>query len=160
MGFYFLFFCKWGGRSLTYAQLRAVADTSFGDAKPERVRLVLGGDRERYVWSIDGKSFPGEFTGDAPVSRDPVPLASGGVFVLEVENRTTFWQALHLHGYRFRLLTGDGPEPRAPWKDTVAVAPDAVAKLEIRAQAPGRWLLVSTHLYRAQSGLARLLSVG
>ena len=151
---------KWGGRSLTYAQLRAVADTSFGDAKPERVRLVLGGDRERYVWSIDGKAFPGEFTGDAPVSRDPVPLASGGVFVLEVENRTTFWQALHLHGYRFRLLTGDGPEPRAPWKDTVAVAPDAVAKLEIRAQAPGRWLLVSTHLYRAQSGLARLLSVG
>lgn len=150
---------KWGGRSLSYAQLRAVADSAFGDAKPERVHLAIDGDRERYVWTVDGKSFPGEFTGDAATSRDPVPLASGGVFVLEVENRTTFWQALHLHGYRFRLLTGDGPEPRAPWKDTVAVAPNAVAKLEIRAQAPGRWLLVSTHLYRAQSGLARLLSV-
>lgn len=151
---------KWGGRSLAYAQLRAVGDTAFAGAKPERVRLVIGGDRERYVWSIDGKSFPGEFTGDASVSRDPVPLAAGGVYVLELENRTTFWQALHLHGYRFRLLTGDGPEPRAPWKDTVAVAPDAVARLEIRAEAPGRWLLRSTHLYRGQSGLARLLSVG
>src|SRR5690606_14000847 len=42
---------KWGGRSLSYAQLRAVADTAFGDAKPERVRIVLDGDRERYLWT-------------------------------------------------------------------------------------------------------------
>lgn len=150
---------RWSGRSLAYAQLRAVADTAFGGAKPERVRLVIGGDRESYVWTVDGKSFPGEFTGDVAVSRDPVALASGVVYVLELDNRTSFWQALHLHGYRFRLLTGDDGEPRAPWKDTVAVAPNAVARLEIRAAAPGRWLLGSTHLYRAQSGLARLLSV-
>ena len=66
---------------------------------------------------------------------------------------------MHLHGFRFRLLTGDGPLPRAPWKDTVAVPPGATVRLEIRADAPGRWLFTATHLYRAQSGLARLLSV-
>lgn len=151
---------KWGGRSLSYAQLRAVADTAFGDAKPERVRIVLDGDRERYLWTVDGRSFPGEFTTDAPTTQDAVALRAGAVTLLEVENRTDLWQPVHLHGYRFRLLTGKGAEPRAPWKDTVAVPPRGTVRLEIRTDAPGRWLLTSTHLYRAQSGLARLLSVG
>jgi FtsP/CotA-like multicopper oxidase with cupredoxin domain len=151
---------KWGGRSLAYGQLRAVADTAFGVAAAERVRVVLDGDVARYLWTIDGQSFPGEFVGDAPASRAPIALGLGIVAVLEIENRTTFWQSVHLHGYRFRLLTSAQPDPRAPWKDTVAVPPSATVKLEIRTDAPGRWLLTSTHLYRAQSGLARLIAVG
>jgi FtsP/CotA-like multicopper oxidase with cupredoxin domain len=137
-----------------------VADTAFGGGAPERVRIVLDGDVQRYLWTIDGQAFPGEFVGDAPSSRAPIALGAGVVAVLEVENRTSFWQPLHLHGYRFRLLTEAQPQPRAPWKDTVAVPPSGTVKLEIRTDAPGRWLLTSTHLYRAQSGLARLLAVG
>jgi|GEM_PF-145295 len=151
---------KWGGRSLSYGQLRASADSSFGPGARERVRIVVDGDQARYLWTVDGTSFPGEFVGDAPASTEPLGLRAGVVTALEVENRTALWQPLHLHGYRFRLLTGTGEQPRAPWKDTVAVGPGATVRLEIRTDAPGRWLLTATHLYRAQAGLARLLSVG
>jgi FtsP/CotA-like multicopper oxidase with cupredoxin domain len=150
---------RFGKRSLTYAQLRAVADTAFTEKKVERVTMAIAGDEKRYAWTLDGQTYPGEFTDAAP-SPEPRTLPAGARVVLAIENRTALWQPLHLHGYRFRLLASPAARARAPWKDTVAVAPRASVELELLADNPGRWLLSSTHLYRAQSGLARLLSVG
>jgi len=150
---------RWGKRSLSYAQLRAVADTAFGEQKVERVTMAIAGDEKRYAWTLDGQTYPGEFT-DATPSPEPRALPAGARVVLAIENRTTLWQPLHLHGYRFRLLAAPAARARAPWKDTVAIAPRASVEIELLADNPGRWLLTSTHLYRAQSGLARLLSVG
>jgi FtsP/CotA-like multicopper oxidase with cupredoxin domain len=151
---------RWGKRSLAYAQLRAVADTAFAGQKVERVALAIEGDERRYTWSVDGHAYPGEFVDGAASPVPPRALEAGSRVVLEIANRTALWQPLHLHGYRFRLLAAPAARARAPWKDTVAVAPRGSVELEILADQPGRWLLPSSHLYRSQAGLARLLSVG
>lgn len=149
---------RWGKRTLRYEQLRAVADTTFpGGGKPQRVQLTLGGDEKSYSWNVDGVPGPGEFVKPPASPAAPLALPSNARVVLEVANRTSLWQAVHLHGYRFRLLGAAGA--RAPWKDTVAVAPQASVELEVLTDQPGRWLFTGTHLYRAQSGLSRVLSV-
>jgi len=150
---------RWGKRSLGYAQLRAVADTALAGKKVERVTMTIEGDEKRYAWTLDGQAYPGLFT--APVASPAAPrtLPAGERILLAIENRTSLWQPLHLHGYRFRLLASPAARNRAPWKDTVAVAPRGSVEIELLADNPGRWLLTSTHLYRAQSGLARVLSV-
>ncbi|HEY8513982.1 MAG TPA: multicopper oxidase family protein [Candidatus Binatia bacterium] len=148
---------RWGERHLTYAMLRAPQDTAFsGASKAKRIRMRIGGDVARYLWNVDGFTYPGEFVSGEPKS-EPLALSAGERVELELVNETTLWQPLHLHGYRFRLLAGQGA--RAPWKDTVAVAPGKSVKIEFLADRPGRWLLTSCNVYRAQSGLARLLTV-
>ena len=109
---------------------------------------------------MDGQAYPGEFVPAASgPATSPLALPAAALVELEIENQSAVWQPLHLHGYRFRLLVA-GARTRAPWKDTVAVAPRSSVKIELLADQPGRWLLPSANLYRAQSGLARLLAVG
>jgi FtsP/CotA-like multicopper oxidase with cupredoxin domain len=147
----------WGTRHLSYAQLRAPAEAHVAGAPAQRMRLEIGGELGRYAWTVDGVAYPGEFTaGDARV--EPLELPPRARVELELVNRTALWQPVHLHGYRFRLLAGQ-PAARAPWKDTVAVAPAESVKIEFVADAPGRWLLASGNLYRRQAGLARVLTV-
>jgi len=151
---------RWGKRALSYGQLRATTDTAFDVAKSESVRLTIAGDQRTFVWSVDGYVHPGEFTVSPAADAAPLVLPRGARIDLEIVNRTDLWQPVHLHGYRFRLLSEAKAAARAPWKDTVAVAPDASRRLELLADQPGRWLATSSNLYRAQSGLGRLLSVG
>ncbi|MEW6270528.1 MAG: multicopper oxidase family protein, partial [Thermodesulfobacteriota bacterium] len=148
---------RWGGRHLTYGMLRAPADAPLLAGAPKRIRLEVGGDLARYAWNVDGFTYPGEFTSGDP-KIEPLALPAGQRVELELLNRTTLWQPLHLHGYRFRLLAGQ-PAARAPWKDTVAVAPGSSVKIECVADRPGRWLLASSNVYRREAGLARLLTV-
>lgn len=149
---------KWGKRHLTYAALRAKEDAPRAGGTARKVRLVIGGDVKRYLWTVDGKSWPGLYSeGSDP--GPPLELARGERVELEVVNQTELWQPLHPHGMRFRLLAPGGARERAPSKDTLAVAPGKSLVIEVVPEVAGRWLAPSSHLYRAQSGLARLIEV-
>jgi FtsP/CotA-like multicopper oxidase with cupredoxin domain len=150
----------WGARPLAYAQLRLPEDVPLASAPLDRRRLTIDGAVAGYTWSIDGHPYPGEYVARGSVVVPPLEIDGGAHIELELVNHTQLWQVLHLHGYRFRLLADRSAGARAPWKDTVAVAPRASVAIAFAAEQRGRWLLPSCHLYRAQSGLARLLSVG
>lgn len=149
----------WGKRQLGYAQLRAAEEAAPARGEPRKVRVVLGGDRERYLWSVDGRSYPGMFVAGDGATDEPLVLERGERVQLEIANRTALWQPMHLHGYRFRLLASPAAGRRAPLKDTVAVPPQGSVRIELVTDHPGRWLLRSCHLYRGQSGLARVVAV-
>lgn len=150
---------KWGKRHLTYAALRATEDVPGASGDARRVRLVVAGDSKRYLWTVDGRSWPGLYTEKGADPGPPLELARGERVELEVVNQTDFWQPLHPHGVRFRLLAPGGARERAPSKDTLAVAPGKSLAIELVPEVAGRWLAPSTHLYRAESGLARLIEV-
>jgi FtsP/CotA-like multicopper oxidase with cupredoxin domain len=150
---------RWGPRALTYQQLRLAQDVPFAGAATERLSLTIEGDSAGYTWSFDGHPYPGEFIAARTPEVPPVALACDAHVELALVNRTSLWQPVHLHGFRFRLLAAPDSGTRAPWKDTVAVAPGATQRLVFDADQPGRWLLQSSNLYRAQSGLTRVLAV-
>src|SRR5262249_34452423 len=128
---------QWGPRVLSYAQLRAAEEAHMPEGKPASVKLTLDGDVESYAWSVDGHPYPGEFVAPGAAEVPPLAVPAGARVELEIANRTALWQPIHLHGYRFRLLSAGGGT-RAPWKDTVAIAPQGRVELEIASDAPGR----------------------
>lgn len=87
---------------------------------------------------------------------DSKPLFSvkrGTPIVLSIENRTAFFQPLHVHGHHFRLLhpLDDGWEPY--FLDTVQIPEGKRLHIAFIADNPGRWLISSTVLERFDLGL-------
>jgi len=136
---------SFSGRALAYADLRATAPTTLPEG-PERVyRLALGGDMKRYVWTIDGQTFP---------QADPLLVRAGERVAVEMKNDTMMWHPMHLHGHFFRLLQGAGEH--CPLKHTVSVAPGETVRIEFAADNPGSWFFHCHNLYHLEGGMARV----
>lgn len=87
---------------------------------------------------------------------DSKPLFSvkrGTPVVLAIENKTAFFQPIHVHGHCFRLLhpLDDGWEPY--FLDTVQIPEGKRLHIAFIAENPGRWLISSTVLERFDRGL-------
>lgn len=133
------------GRGLAYADLRSPVPTTLppGDAHP--IDLPLGGDMQRYVWTLGGQAWP---------QADPLVVRQGERVQLTLENRTMMWHPMHLHGHFFRVLQGAGE--RAPLKHTANVAPGETLRIEFTADNPGRWFFHCHNLYHLEGGMARM----
>lgn len=97
-------------------------------------------------WTINGK--PGAMNGAPLFSvRRGTPVSLGFV------NRTSFPQAIHVHGHAMRVLhlMDDGWEPY--WRDTVLVAEGRTSRVAFVADNPGRWLIASQVMERQAAGL-------
>lgn len=77
----------------------------------------------------------------------------GTPIVLAIENKTAFFQPIHVHGHCFRLLhpLDDGWEPY--FLDTVQIPEGKRLHIAFIAENPGRWLISSTVLERFDRGL-------
>jgi hypothetical protein len=108
----------------------------------------------RKVWTLNGVASHGA---DAP----PLfKVKRGQPVTLGFINKTQEPQTAHVHGHALRVLhlLDDGWEPY--WRDSVIVPAGATVRVAFLADNPGKWLIESTILDYAMSGLAAWFEVG
>jgi FtsP/CotA-like multicopper oxidase with cupredoxin domain len=133
--------------TLTVEGLTALSSTELPlDAKVHELKLVLGGDMERYVWHINGKA----------IQEDRLLLIDEGEIVrFTFVNETMMHHPMHLHGHFFRVLNDKGA--LSPLKHTVDVPPHGTRTIEFYANEPGQWMLHCHNLYHMKTGMARIV---
>jgi FtsP/CotA-like multicopper oxidase with cupredoxin domain len=130
-----------GGRLPAYEELLAVEPLDLPAGGPDRVvDLTLEGTE------ISGQSFP---------EADPLPVVEGEWVRMRLQNTSSKWHPMHLHGHHFQVLTASG---RGPVKDTVAVpARGGVVTFDFRATNPGTWLFHCHNHHHMEDGMVRLV---
>lgn len=133
--------------TLTVDELKALAPTTLPkSAKVTDLKLVLGGDMERYVWHVNGKT----------ISQDRnILINEGDVVRFTFVNDTMMHHPMHLHGHFFRVINKNGE--RSPLKHTVDVPPHGTRTIEFYANEPGQWMLHCHNLYHMKTGMARVV---
>lgn len=133
--------------TLSVDALTAIAPTALPkDAKVHELKLVLGGDMERYVWHINGKA----------ISQDRlININKGEVVRFIFQNDTMMHHPMHLHGHFFRVVNAQGD--KSPLKHTVDVPPHGSRTIEFYANEPGQWMLHCHNLYHMKTGMARVV---
>lgn len=134
-------------KRLKYSMLKSPKMTMFDPKLPRReYNLELNGDMDRYVWTINGKSFSEE---------KYLMVKYGEVVRIKFMNKTMMHHPMHLHGHFFRVLNGQGHF--APNFHTVDVAPMGMVTIEFHANEPGIWFLHCHNLYHMKMGMARFV---
>lgn len=133
--------------TLTVDSLSAIQPTTLPkDAKVHELKLVLGGDMERYVWHINGKA----------IQQDSLlRINSKEVVRIVFQNDTMMHHPMHLHGHFFRVVNAQGE--KSPLKHTVDVPPHGSRTIEFYANEPGQWMLHCHNLYHMKTGMARIV---
>ncbi|MCC3771875.1 multicopper oxidase family protein, partial [Streptomyces sp. UNOC14_S4] len=131
------------GTLLTAERLKADRGVLLAERKPDRtLTFALTGGMAKYDWAINKKKY-------TPSQRYPV--AAGERVRLVLDNRTTMWHPMHLHGHTF-ALPGGGPR-----KDTVIVRPGQRLEVDFDADNPGLWMAHCHNVYHAESGMMTVL---
>lgn len=133
--------------TLTVDSLTAIEPTTLPkDAKVHDVKLVLGGDMERYVWHINGKA----------IQQDRLLyINKGEVIRFTFVNDTMMHHPMHFHGHFFRVINANGE--KSPLKHTVDVPPHSSRTIEFYSNEPGQWMLHCHNLYHMKTGMARVV---
>ncbi len=133
--------------TLTVDNLSALQPTTLPkDVKVHDVKLVLGGDMQRYVWHINGKT----------IEQDRLLMINKGEIVrFTFQNDTMMHHPMHLHGHFFRVINENGE--RSPLKHSVDVPPHKSRTIEFFSNEPGQWMLHCHNLYHMKTGMARVV---
>ena len=146
------------GRSIgssDYAGLRAPYPTTLPKGPVKTFDIKLGGEMEKYLWSINGQYYPELFVPDG--KADPLWIEYGDRVRVRITNPTMMYHPMHLHGHFFRLLgrPGHWDDQTAPIKDTAIVGPGEKVDFEFTADNPGNWFFHCHNLYHLAAGMAR-----
>jgi len=134
-------------KTLSVDDLKSPVKTSFSKDKPVYdLKLVLGGDMERYIWHINGKAIHEDRT---------IEVNEGDVVRFTFVNDTMMHHPMHLHGHFFRVLNKSGEY--SPLKHTVDVPPHGTRTIEFYANEPGQWMLHCHNLYHMKTGMGRVI---
>lgn len=134
-------------QTLTVDEIKAKSPTTLPkNAKVIEVKLVLGGDMERYIWHINGKAIHEDRN---------IIINEGDVVRFIFENATMMHHPMHLHGHFFRVVNKFGEF--YPLKHTVDVPPHGSRTIEFYANEPGQWMLHCHNLYHMKTGMARVV---
>ncbi|MCM2282278.1 MAG: multicopper oxidase domain-containing protein, partial [Bdellovibrionaceae bacterium] len=133
--------------TLTVDDIKSIEPTTLpAEAKVHDVKLVLGGDMERYIWHINGKA----------IHEDRLLMISQGEVVrFTFVNETMMHHPMHFHGHFFRVVNASGD--RSPLKHTVDVPPHSSRTIEFFSSEPGQWMLHCHNLYHMKTGMARVV---
>lgn len=133
--------------SLSVDGLKALGSTALPKNAPVRdLKLVLGGDMERYVWHINGKAIHEDRL---------IHINEGEVVRFTFQNDTMMHHPMHLHGHFFRVINQNGD--LSPLKHTVDVPPHGTRVIEFYANEPGQWMLHCHNLYHMKTGMGRVI---
>ena len=136
--------------TLNYAMLKSPTKTNFQkDAPVKTIELTLTGNMRRYVWSFDGKVLS---------ETDKIPVKKGQILRLVLHNNSMMRHPIHLHGFDFRLINGQGKY--APMKNVVDIMPMETDTLVFKANREGNWFFHCHILYHMMSGMNRVFDVG
>ncbi|MCB0357093.1 MAG: multicopper oxidase domain-containing protein, partial [Bdellovibrionales bacterium] len=133
--------------TLTVDEISSLNPTNFSkDKKVYDLKLILGGDMERYIWHINGKAI---------YQDRNIEVKEGDVIRFTFDNQTMMHHPMHLHGHFFRVINKHGEH--SPLKHTVDVPPHGSRTIEFYANEPGQWMLHCHNLYHMKSGMARVI---
>jgi FtsP/CotA-like multicopper oxidase with cupredoxin domain len=133
--------------TLTVDAVKSAEPTAFDPKLPtHNVKLVLGGDMERYIWHINGRAIHQDRS---------IVIKEGDVVRFTFVNDTMMHHPMHLHGHFFRVLNDGGDH--SPLKHTVDVPPHGTRTIEFLANEPGEWMLHCHNLYHMKTGMARVV---
>jgi FtsP/CotA-like multicopper oxidase with cupredoxin domain len=132
-----------GDKVLDYADLR-YAGIQKDTREPGRtIDVRLGGNMERYIWTINGKKFS---------EAEPIRLKYGERVRLNFTNETMMAHPMHLHGMFVQLENGQ-PAEKLPNKHTVIVPPGKSYSVLLTADEVGEWAFHCHLLYHMMSGM-------
>ncbi len=134
---------------LVYSDLKAIK--AFEDQRiPSReIEMHLTGNMERYMWSIDGKTYS--------ESSDPIAFHFGERLRITFINDTMMEHPMHLHGMWMYLENGAGAY--LPRKHTVIVKPAERLSVMVTADAMGDWAFHCHMLIHMELGMFRVVRV-
>lgn len=134
-----------GHKALQYSDLRAL-ETQQDQRPPARdIEVVLGGNMERFIWTINGRKF-------SDPDFEPFQLRYGERVRLSFKNNTMMAHPMHLHGMFVQLENGQ-PTENLPNKHTVNVPPGESYSVLLTADEPGEWAFHCHLLYHMAAGM-------
>ena len=137
-----------GRRVLVYTDLRALEANPELREPDREIELHLTGNMERFMWSIDGKTFS---------QVEPIRVRLGERIRLTMVNDTMMNHPMHLHGMWMELENGTGAS--IPKVHTVNVKPAEKLSLLFTADALGPWAFHCHILYHMDVGMFRVFEV-
>ncbi|GEA68459.1 copper oxidase [Acinetobacter pittii] len=138
-----------GMKALQYSDLQSL--TAQPDTRaPERELVIrLGGNMERYIWTINGKKFS---------DTTPLQVKYGERIRLKFVNDSMMAHPMHLHGMFMQLENGQQAE-NLPNKHTLIVPPGKTVTALLTADALGEWAIHCHLLYHMSAGMMNKLIV-
>ena len=138
-----------GNTALDYKDLRYLGEQDDLRAPEREVVVTLGGNMERYIWTMNGKRYS---------EADVIKLNYGERVRLKFINETMMAHPMHLHGMFFQLENGQ-PAAKLPNKHTVVVAPGDSYSVLVTADEAGEWAFHCHLLYHMSAGMMRKVVV-
>ncbi|MEQ1088015.1 copper resistance system multicopper oxidase [Acinetobacter seifertii] len=138
-----------GMKALQYSDLQSLTPQSDTRAPERELVIRLGGNMERYIWTINGKKFN---------EAEPLQVKYGERIRLKFVNDSMMAHPMHLHGMFMQLENGQKAE-NLPNKHTIVVPPGKTVTALLTADALGEWAIHCHLLYHMSAGMMNKLIV-
>jgi len=106
--------------------------------------VMLGGQMQPYVWTIDGKTW-GEHL--------PISARSGDRVEIRFHNMSMMGHPMHLHGHHFQVVEINGRRLSGAMRDTLYIPPMTMATIAVDAGEVARWMLHCHHMPHLSTGM-------
>ncbi len=128
----------------------------FGWAPGDTPQPSLCGSLGYSFWSINRKSWPGDFPNPfAPLAE----MALGKSYILRLKNETENDHPIHLHGMTFQLLRSDKRALLPLFTDTALLQAHETMDVAVVADNPGDWMFHCHVIEHQKTGLSGYLRV-
>ncbi|MFY5051304.1 copper resistance system multicopper oxidase [Acinetobacter baumannii] len=138
-----------GMKALQYSDLQSLTPQPDTRAPERELVIRLGGNMERYIWTINGKKFS---------DTTPLQVKYGERIRLKFVNDSMMAHPMHLHGMFMQLENGQQAE-NLPNKHTIIVPPGKTVTALLTADALGEWAIQCHLLYHMSAGMMNKLIV-
>ncbi len=138
-----------GLKALQYSDLQSLTPQKDTRAPEREIEIRLGGNMERYIWTINGKKFN---------ETEPFKVKYGERIRLKFVNDSMMAHPMHLHGMFMQLENGQDPS-NMPNKHTVIVPPGKTITTLLTADELGEWAIHCHLLYHMSAGMMNKLIV-
>ncbi|WP_025096117.1 copper resistance system multicopper oxidase [Acinetobacter soli] len=138
-----------GLKALQYSDLQSLTPQKDTRAPEREIEIRLGGNMERYIWTINGKKFN---------ETEPFKVKYGERIRLKFVNDSMMAHPMHLHGMFMQLENGQDAS-NMPNKHTVIVPPGKTVTTLLTADELGEWAIHCHLLYHMSAGMMNKLIV-
>ncbi|MGS5405465.1 multicopper oxidase domain-containing protein [Acinetobacter junii] len=138
-----------GQKALQYSDLQSLNPQPDTRAPEREMEIRLGGNMERYIWTINGKKFN---------ETEPYKVKYGERIRLKFVNDSMMAHPMHLHGMFMQLENGQDPS-NMPNKHTIIVPPGKTVTTLLTADELGEWAIHCHLLYHMAAGMMNKLIV-
>ncbi|OTG70694.1 copper oxidase [Acinetobacter sp. ANC 4169] len=138
-----------GHKALQYADLKSLNPQPDTRPAERELEVRLGGNMERYIWTINGKKF---------TEVEPLQVKYGERIRLKFINDSMMAHPMHLHGMFMQLENGQNSQD-LPNKHTLIVPPGKTVTALLTADELGEWAIHCHLLYHMSSGMMSKLVV-